>query len=118
MDALLYGMLCAVMGLPLATNMDWFTPAGRDFSAPHMIRGRYIGHEGVPSILCIHCEEDGSHLRGTRDGEDLHLVYCGGARFLAVKPDAPDTVVCHLEFLIRAGRAWGVRVGTRVFERD
>ena len=26
MDALLYGMLCAVMGLPLATNMDWFTP--------------------------------------------------------------------------------------------
>ena len=40
MDALLYGMLCAVMGLPLATNMDWFTPAGRDFSAPHMIRGR------------------------------------------------------------------------------
>ena len=118
MDALLYGMLCAVMGLPLATNMDWFTPAGRDFSAPHMIRGRYIGHEGVPSILCIHCEEDGSHLRGTRDGEDLRLVYCGGARFLAVKPDAPDTVVCHLEFLIRAGRAWGVRVGTRVFERD
>ena len=63
-------------------------------------------------------EEDGSHLRGTRDGEDLRLVYCGGARFLAVKPDAPDTVVCHLEFLIRAGRAWGVRVGTRVFERD
>lgn len=118
MDALLYGMLCAVMGLPLATNMDWFTPAGRDFSAPHMIRGRYIGHEGVPSILCIHCEEDGSHLRGTRDGEDLRLVYCGGARFLAVKPDAPGTVVCHLEFLIRAGRAWGVRVGTRVFERD
>ena len=118
MDALLYGMLCAVMGLPLATNMDWFTPADRDFSAPHMIRGRYIGHEGVPSILCIHCEEDGSHLRGTRDGEDLRLVYCGGARFLAVKPDAPDTVVCHLEFLIRAGRAWGVRVGTRVFERD
>ena len=62
--------------------------------------------------------EDGSLLRGTRDGKELCLVYCGGARFLAVKPDAPDTVVCHLEFLIRAGRAWGVRVGTRVFERD
>ena len=137
MDALLYGMLCAVMGLPLATNMDWFTPAGRDFSAPHMIRGRYIGHEGVPSILCIHCEEDGSHLRGTRDGLRTfgqgYVIARGadqppaagqlsphlaGARFLAVKPDAPDTVVCHLEFLIRAGRAWGVRVGTRVFERD
>ena len=29
-----------------------------------------------------------------------------------------NSVVCHLEFLIRAGRAWGVRVGTRVFERD
>ena len=86
--------------------------------AVDLMVGRYLGHEGVPSILCIHCEEDGSHLRGTRDGEDLRLVYCGGARFLAVKPDAPGTVVCHLEFLIRAGRAWGVRVGTRVFERD
>lgn len=46
-----------------------------------MIRGRYIGHEGVPSIVCIHCEEDGTLLRGTRDGEDLRLIYCGGARF-------------------------------------
>ena len=118
MDALLYGMLCAVMGLPLDTNMDWFIPAHRDFSAPLMIRGRYIGHEGVPSIVCIHCEEDGTLLRGTRDGEDLRLIYCGGARFLAVKPDDPNDVVCHLEFLIHAGRAWGVRVGTRVFERD
>ena len=36
----------------------------------------------------------------------------------AVKPDDPNDVVCHLEFLIHAGRAWGVRVGTRVFERD
>ena len=118
MDALLYGMLCAVMELPLDTNMDWFIPAHRDFSAPLMIRGRYIGHEGVPSIVCIHCEEDGTLLRGTRDGEDLRLIYCGGARFLAVKPDDPNDVVCHLEFLIHAGRAWGVRVGTRVFERD
>ena len=118
MDALLYGMLCTVMGLPLDTNMDWFIPAHRDFSAPLMIRGRYIGHEGVPSIVCIHCEEDGTLLRGTRDGEDLRLIYCGGARFLAVKPDDPNDVVCHLEFLIHAGRAWGVRVGTRVFERD
>ena len=106
------------MGLPLDTNMDWFIPAHRDFSAPLMIRGRYIGHEGVPSIVCIHCEEDGTLLRGTRDGEDLCLIYCGGARFLAVKPDDPNDVVCHLEFLIHAGRAWGVRVGTRVFERD
>ena len=55
-----------------------------------MIRGRYIGHEGVPSIVCIHCEEDGTLLRGTRDGEDLRLIYCGGARFLAVKPDDPN----------------------------
>ena len=118
MDALLYGMLCAVMRLPLDTNMDWSIPAHRDFSAPLMIRGRYIGHEGVPSIVCIHCEEDGTLLRGTRDGEDLRLIYCGGARFLAVKPDDPNDVVCHLDFLIHAGRAWGVRVGTRVFESD
>ena len=42
----------------------------------------------------------------------------GGTRFLAVQPEDAGNIICRLEFLIRGGRAWGVRVGTRVFERD
>ena len=118
MDELMWCMYNAVMGLPLEESHQWFIPSNRSFSSPHMIRGRYIGHEGVPSIVCIHCEEGSDALYGTRDGADFKLIYCGGTRFLAVHPEDADNIICRLEFLIRGGRAWGVRVGTRVFERD
>lgn len=94
----------------------WFIPTGEPFSAPHMIRGRYIGHEGEPSVVTIHCGED-DQLTGERDGKPFVMRYCGGGRFLAVKED-DGALICRLEFLIRDGRAWGVRCGTRVFERD
>ena len=80
-----------------------------------MLRGRYIGHEGVPCVVSIRCE--GESLQGERDGEAFSLVYCGGTRFLA-QFDAPGKTPFRLEFLIRNGRAWGVRCGTRVFARD
>lgn len=116
MDELMWGMYNAVMGLPLEESHRWFNPVGREFSSPEMLRGRYIGHEGVPCILCVHVRE--GRLVGERDGEMLTLSYCGGTRFLAVSAGDPESAACRLEFLIRDGRAWGVRCGTRVFERD
>lgn len=90
-------------------------PVGRPFAEPEMITGRYIAHEGEPSLITV-TQQDGCLLR-TRDGETTPLLYCGGARFLALSdPDDPIQGVRH-EFLIRDGRAWGVRCGTRVFER-
>jgi len=45
------------------------------------------------------------------------FAYCGATRFLSYDPEKDyDQGVRH-EFLIRDGKAWGVRVGTRVFER-
>lgn len=114
LDEIVWAMLNAVMGLPLEESHQWFVPTERAFSAPQMIRGRYIGHEGVPSVVCIHCQDD--TLTGTRDGEAFTLQYCGGTRFLAIH--AQGEIMCKLEFLIRDGRAWGVRCGTRVFARD
>lgn len=113
MDELMWGMYNAVMGLPLETDHNWFTPTGHDFAEPQMITGSYIGHEGVPSILTV--SEDGGKLSGERDGKTFPLTYCGGARFLGY--DADGKLTARLEFLIRDGAAWGVRVGTRVFER-
>ena len=115
MDELMWGMYNAVMGLPLGESHMWFIPCGRTFSEPQMIRGRYIAHEGVPSILTIHLGEQGLH--GERDGEPFELVYCGETRFWARDPRT-QSLRFRLEFLIRDGRAWGVRCGTRVFERD
>ena len=115
MDELMWAMYNAVLGLPLDTSHRWFNPAGHPFAEPEMITGRYLAHEGEPSLITV-SQQDG-RLTRTRDGETTQLVYCGGARFLAMAdPDDPVQGVRH-EFLIRDGRAWGVRCGTRVFER-
>ena len=115
MDELMWGMYNAVMGLPLDKSHRWFNPIGQDFSQPEMICGTYLGHEGVPSVLTIR-EEDGRLVR-IRDGAKTEFAYCGGARFLSYDPHKDyDQGVRH-EFLIRDGKAWGVRCGTRVFER-
>jgi len=116
MDELMWGMYNAVLGLPLDQSHRWFNPIGKHFSAPDMITGSYIGHEGVPSILTIE-EKDGKLLR-TRDGKTTAFAYCGGTRFLSYDTEKDyDQGVRH-EFLIRDGKAWGVRCGTRVFERQ
>ena len=115
MDELMWGMYNAVIGLPLDKSHRWFNPVEEPFSAPQMITGTYIGHEGIPSILTIE-EKDGKLFR-TRDGNTTAFAYCGGTRFLSYDPEKDyDQGVRH-EFLIRDGRAWGVRCGTRVFER-
>ena len=115
MDELMWGMYNAVIGLPLDRSHRWFNPVEEPFSAPQMITGTYIGHEGIPSILTIE-EKDGKLFR-TRDGNTTAFAYCGGTRFLSYDPEKDyDQGVRH-EFLIRDGRAWGVRCGTRVFER-
>jgi len=115
MDELMWGMYNAIIGEPLERSHRWFNPVGKDFSAPEMITGHYIGHEGVPSHLVI--EEKDGHLQRTRDGNTTAFAYCGGTRFLSYDPEKDyDQGVRH-EFLIRNGRAWAVRCGTRVFNR-
>ena len=115
MDELMWGLYNAILGLPLGQSHRWYNPIGKAFSAPEMITGTYLGHEGVPSVLKIE-EKDGRLLR-TRDGNTTAFAYCGGTRFLSYDPEKDyDQGVRH-EFLIRNGRAWGVRCGTRVFER-
>lgn len=114
MDELMWAMYNAVIGLPLSERHDWFSPVSRAFSAPEMLCGRYVCHEGVPSVTEISLE--GGALRGERDGVPFALQYCGGARFIA--PDADGMPRFRLEFFIRDGRAWGVRVGTRVSTRE
>ena len=115
MDELMWGLYNAVCGLPLSESHRWFNPIHADFSAPEMITGAYISHEGVPSMLSIE-ERDGKLVR-IRDSKPYAFVYCGGTRFLSFETGGEDEQGVRHEFLIRDGRAWGVRCGTRVFER-
>ncbi|MGN1021426.1 MAG: serine hydrolase domain-containing protein [Aristaeellaceae bacterium] len=116
MDDIMWTLYNAVMGLPLDTCHRWFVPAGREFSDPGMLLGRYVGHEGVPSIVDVH-QEDGQ-LRAIVSKRDLKLVYCGGLRFLGMDPVDGTRVRARLEFFTRNGHAWGVRCGSRILSLE
>ena len=113
MDDIMWTCYNAVMGLPLDTCHRWFIPAGRDFADPEMLLGRYIGHEGVPSIVEVRIED--GQLRAIVNKRDLKLLYCGGLRFLGMDPVEETRVRSRLEFFTRNGHAWGVRCGSRIF---
>ena len=40
-----------VLGLPLEQELYWCQPCGKNFSAPEMITGDYVGHEGLVAQL-------------------------------------------------------------------
>ncbi len=113
MDDIMWTLYNAVMGLPLDTCHRWFVPVGRDFSDPEMLVRRYVGHEGVPSIVSVRLED--GKLRAIVNKRDLFLVYCGGLRFCGMDPVDTSRVRSRLEFFTRNGHAWGVRVGSRIF---
>ena len=113
MDDIMWTLYNAVMGEPLDTCHRWFVPVGRNFSDPEMLLGQYIGHEGVPSMVTVRMEE--GQLRAIVNKRDLRLIYCGGLRFLGMDPVDDARVRSRLEFFIRNGHAWGVRVGSRIF---
>lgn len=107
-------MMNAVMGLPLDASHLWLKPANRTFSSPEAIVGTYRGHEGVPVDVTVYLQ-DGA-LRATMNKEEMNLVYCGHALFLGhVRENEPPKA--RFEFYIRGGSAWGVQVGSRVFQR-
>ena len=116
MDDIMWTLYNAVMGEPMDTCHRWFVPVGRDFSDPEMLLGRYVGHEGVPSIVNVRVED--GKLRAVVNKRDLCLVYCGGLRFCGMDPVQTDRVRSRLEFFIRNGHAWGVRVGSRIFSLE
>lgn len=113
MDDVMWVLYNAVMNIPLDTSHRWFVPVGRDFSDPAMLTGSFICHEGVPAILKV--AQDAEGLCALVSEKPTRLVYCGGARFLAVDSEESGCVRARLEFFIRNGHAWGVRCGSRIY---
>ena len=115
MDDIMWTLYNAVMGLPLDTCHRWFITAGREFADPEMLLGRYVGHEGVPSIVTVYMKDGSLYANNKRA---LRLVYCGGLRFLGMDLEDPQRVRMRLEFFTRNGHAWGVRCGSRIFSLE
>lgn len=112
-DSFVWVMYNWAMGEPLEVKHRWFAPAGRDFSDPEMLEGTYRTHEGVPSDVTVY-QENGK-LMAKKDEDLLPLTYCGGTFFAAY--GAEDTVKLRMEAYIRNGHAWGVKCGSRVYQR-
>ncbi|MBR5109608.1 MAG: beta-lactamase family protein [Clostridia bacterium] len=113
MDDIMWTLYNAVTGLPLSESHRWFCPVDRVFSDLPMLEGSYIAHEGEPAVVRV---DASGHVRVS--GHDADLVYCGAGRFLAMDRKDPEKMRARLEFFFRDGRAWGVRVGSRIYSRE
>ncbi len=115
MDAFQWPCYNYILGLPLDTKHFYAMPSGRKFSRPDMLCGDFLSREGLP----VHCTvriEDGE-LTADYHGKKVRLLYCNDARFAAVEYEHPENRVETLRFYIKNGTAWGVKCGSRIYQR-
>lgn len=110
---LLWIMYNAVLGYPLEKKHVWLFPTGTDFAEPEMLLGKYICHEGIPVIANIFLKD--GKLMVTKDGKTMQLHFCGETWFQMV--DEEGNLQGRMHFWVKNGKAWGVQVYTRVFQR-
>ena len=111
-EEIIRALINFVLGKPLDNDLRWLHPTGRKFSQPQMLIGEYICHEGIPAKGKVFL--DGDDLKIDRDGRVFDLLHCGETWFQIAK-DGKAVGRCH--FHIRQGKAWGVQVYTRVYQR-
>lgn len=107
-----WAMMNAVLGVAPEIGHGWSHPVDYEFDAPEMLAGEYVCYEGEPVRVAI-TVQNGAIACG-KDGKPLRPVYCGGTLFNMMDGDA---LFARAEFLLRDGSAWGVRWGTRIFQR-
>ncbi|MBQ8640360.1 MAG: beta-lactamase family protein [Lachnospiraceae bacterium] len=102
-----------VLGYPLEQEHYWLDPAGCEFSEPEMLMGSYICHEGIPVIAKVYLED--GRLMVKKGDVVSRMVFCGETWFILVNEEGKRTGRMH--FWIRDGKAWGVQVYTRIYQR-
>ena len=102
-----------LMDRPLDEEQLWLHPTGRQFSQPEMLVGTYACEEGYPANFEVFTEEGKLQVRQGSVIRDL--VHCGETWFLLYDKQGRRTGRCH--FWVRAGKAWGVQVLSRIYQR-
>lgn len=113
-DDLCHMMVNMVIGRPIEEPHVWLHPTGEKFSDPEMLVGTYICHEGIPAKARIFVAEDGE-LMAERDSGTYKLVNCGETWFQLVNKKGERMGRMH--FWVKDGKAWGVQVYTRIYQR-
>ena len=111
-DSFVWPMYNHVIGRPLDEKHRWYRAVCRDFSNPEMVVGTYRSREGIPVDVSIY--ENQGKLFAAKEEERMLLTYCGETLFVAF--DEEDEVLMRVEALIRDGRAWAIRCGSRVYQ--
>ena len=101
-----------ILGWELDKKHRWLYPKEVPFSAPEMLEGRYICHEGIPVVLHVYAEN--GQLYADNGSAKMEMVFCGETWF---QTRLDGEVIGRLRFHIRNGKAWGVQVYTRVYQR-
>ena len=104
-----------ILGLPLDTEHHFVVPSGREFGKPDMLCGDFLAKEGLPAH-CIVSVESGKPVADYQ-GKKVCLLYGGGVCFVAADQKNPQKRLETLQFYIRNGKAWGVKCGTRIYQR-
>ena len=112
-DDLCWMMGNMLMGRPLDEKQVWLKASGKEFSQPEMLVGTYTCHEGIPVNFEVFVE--GGKLQVKRPLGVYDLVHCGETWFLIYNKKGERCGRCH--FWVRDGKAWGVQVYTRVYQR-
>ena len=103
-----------IIGQPLEEPHIWLHPTEQPFSDPEMLLGSYICHEGEPVIMKVYQDEAGQ-LMASRPAGEYRMVHCGEGWFQFYNKNNELMGRCH--FWVRDGKAWGVQVYTRIYQR-
>ena len=86
-----------LLGQPLSYDNNWALPCGKEFSAPEMLCGDFVAHEGVPSHTIVQLKD--------------------GKLTASVKLVDHSQRVSTLRFYFRDGEAWAVKCYTRIYQK-
>ncbi|MBR5390247.1 MAG: beta-lactamase family protein [Clostridia bacterium] len=113
-DDLCWMMYNLILGRPLEEKHIWLHPTGEAFENPEMLTGEYICHEGEPVTMRVYVDEAG-RLMARRPLGDYTLAHCGETWFQFFNNAGELAGRCR--FWVRDGKAWGVQVYTRIYQR-
>ena len=105
---ILSAFFCGFSALPARAALL----CGRPLAKGH--QGSYICHEGEPVIMKVYQDEKGQ-LMASRPAGEYRMVHCGEGWFQFYNKDNELMGRCH--FWVRDGKAWGVQVYTRIYQR-
>jgi len=105
-----------LLGLPLKANHVRYMPSGETPEDPKMYVGTYVSNEFFPPTeFTISKGKDGElYVNGSKS----KLLLCETTVFALDDGTTPIDQSLRAKFFIRGGKAWGMDIGSRMYQRE